>query len=60
MFEQEKNDLIFDKIRKAGAAILRIDGNNTHSGNISLRDPYRQDQFYITAGGSQTGALIKK
>jgi L-fuculose-phosphate aldolase len=59
MFGQEKNDLIFDKIRKAGAAILRIDGNNTHSGNISLRDPYHQDQFYITSSGSQTGALTK-
>lgn len=59
MSDKEKNDLIFDKIRKAGAAILRIDGNNTHSGNISLRDPENQDLFHITASGSQTGALIK-
>lgn len=59
MSDKEKHDLIFDKIRKAGAAILRIDGNNTHSGNISLRDPENQDLFHITASGSQTGALIK-
>jgi L-fuculose-phosphate aldolase len=59
MAEQKKSDLVFDKIKKAGAAILRIDGNNTHSGNISLRDPVNQDQFHITASGSQTGALIK-
>jgi ribulose-5-phosphate 4-epimerase/fuculose-1-phosphate aldolase len=59
MTEQEKIDLVFDKIKIAGAAILRIDGNNTHSGNISLRDPENQDQFYITASGSQTGALIQ-
>jgi ribulose-5-phosphate 4-epimerase/fuculose-1-phosphate aldolase len=59
MSDKAKNNLIFDKIRKAGAAILRIDGNNTHSGNISLRDPENQDLFHITASGSQTGALIK-
>jgi len=59
MSDQDKNQQVFDKIRRAGAAILRIDGNNTHSGNISLRDPRNQDRFYITAGGSQTGALIK-
>lgn len=56
---QDKDNLIFDKIRKAGAAILRIDGNNTHSGNISLRDPENNDLFHITAGGSQTGDLVK-
>ena len=57
--EPDKSDLVFNKIRKAGAAILRIDGNNTHSGNISLRDTQNPDLFYITAGGSQTGDLIK-
>jgi len=57
--KQDKDNWIFNKIRKAGAAILRIDGNNTHSGNISLRDPENMDLFHITAGGSQTGDLIK-
>lgn len=60
MSEQNINDWVFNKIKKAGAAILRIDGNNTHSGNISLRDPQNPDLFHITAGGSQTGALIKE
>jgi L-fuculose-phosphate aldolase len=59
MMEPEKESLVFDKIRKAGAAILRIDGNNTHSGNISLRDPDNPDLFHITAGGSETGALVR-
>ena len=54
-----KSNLIFDKVRRAGSAILRIDGNNTHSGNISIRDPHDKDKFYITASGSQTGALIQ-
>ncbi len=55
----DTDNLIFDKVRTAGAAVLRIDGNNTHSGNISIRDPQNKDRFYITASGSQTGALIK-
>ena len=33
-------------------------GNNTHSGNLSLRDPADRDVFLITASGSQCGALI--
>ena len=56
--DHDKNQLVFEKMKKGGAAILRIDGNNTHSGNISLRDPENPDCFYITASGSQTGALI--
>lgn len=55
----DKNNIIYDKVKRAGMAILRIDGNNTHSGNISIRDPLDKDRFYITASGSQTGALIK-
>lgn len=55
---RDKNQQVFDKIKKGGAAILRIDGNNTHSGNISLRDPQNPDRFFITAGGSQTGTLL--
>jgi ribulose-5-phosphate 4-epimerase/fuculose-1-phosphate aldolase len=33
-------------------------GNNTHSGNLALRDPIDRDVFYITASGSQVGALV--
>jgi L-fuculose-phosphate aldolase len=41
-----------------GAAIGRINGNNTHSGNLSMRDPDDPDIFYITSSGSQCGDLI--
>ncbi len=47
---------IHRKIHTLGAAVLRVDGNNTHSGNLSLRDPQDRDVFYITASGSQCGA----
>jgi ribulose-5-phosphate 4-epimerase/fuculose-1-phosphate aldolase len=33
-------------------------GNNTHSGNIGLRDKHDRDLFYVTASGAQLGALI--
>jgi len=49
---------IYDRLRKIGAAIGRINGNNTHSGNLSIRDENNDDVFYITASGSQCGALI--
>lgn len=49
---------LYDKLRVIGAAISRINGNNTHSGNLSMRDPYDSDIFYITSSGSQCGALI--
>jgi len=48
---------IHKKLYTVGAAILRVNGNNTHSGNLSLRDPQNSDIFYITALGSQGGAL---
>ena len=44
------------KIYIMGAAVLRVNGNNTHSGNLSVRDPEDPDVFYITASGSQCGA----
>ncbi|MFO7708319.1 MAG: class II aldolase/adducin family protein [Desulfobacterales bacterium] len=40
-----------------GAALMRADLNNTHSGNLSLCDPSEPDRFYITASGSMCGAL---
>ena len=39
---------------------MRVNGNNTHSGNLSLRDPDDPDRFHITASGSQIGALIPR
>jgi ribulose-5-phosphate 4-epimerase/fuculose-1-phosphate aldolase len=48
---------IHQKLHTLGTAILRVNGNDTHSGNLSLRDPRNPDVFYITASGSQGGAL---
>jgi L-fuculose-phosphate aldolase len=51
---------IHKKICTIGNALMRVNGNNTHSGNISVRDPYNPDLFYITASGSQCGALAMR
>lgn len=51
---------ICSKFQKIGYAILRVNGNNTHSGNLSLIDPKDSSRFYITASGSQIGALIPR
>lgn len=51
-------DTVYTRLFRAGAAIGMINGNNTHSGNLSLRDPAQRDRFYITASGSMCGALI--
>lgn len=51
---------IFNIFRKIGHAILRVNGNNTHSGNLSLIDPEDPSRFYITASGSQIGALVPR
>lgn len=48
---------IHKKLSTVGHAVMRVNGNNTHSGNLSVRDPYDPDVFYITASGSQCGAL---
>jgi L-fuculose-phosphate aldolase len=45
------------QFQAVGAALMRANLNNTHSGNISLRDPQGPDRFYITASGSMCGAL---
>ena len=45
-------------MRDTGRAIMLTSGNNTHSGNLSLRDPLDRDVFCITASGSQCGALV--
>ena len=49
---------IFPLMRETGRAIMLTRGNNTHSGNLALRDPADRDVFHITASGSQVGALI--
>jgi L-fuculose-phosphate aldolase len=51
---------IYEKFSTIGAAISRVNGNNTHSGNLSLRDPDDPDCFYVTASGCQCGALIPR
>ena len=53
------NDAAFrlHQFQTAGAALMRANLNNTHSGNISLRDPADPERFYITASGSMCGAL---
>jgi ribulose-5-phosphate 4-epimerase/fuculose-1-phosphate aldolase len=53
-------DRIFKKLHKIGTAISLVNANNTHSGNLSVRDPFDPDLFYITASGSQVGHLIKQ
>lgn len=53
-------DTVFTRLRRVGAAIGRVNGNNTHSGNLSLRDEENPDLFYITATGSQCAALIER
>ena len=49
---------IFPLMRDTGRAIMLTRGNNTHSGNLALRDPDNRDVFHITASGSQVGALV--
>ncbi len=51
-------EIIYEKIRKVGAAIGRINANNTHSGNLSIRDPDDDDTLYITSSGAQCGHLV--
>jgi L-fuculose-phosphate aldolase len=51
---------MFIRLRKIGAAISRINANNTHSGNLSMRSADDNDIFYITSSGAQCGALIER
>jgi L-fuculose-phosphate aldolase len=48
---------IHRRFRAVGAALMRVNANNTHSGNMSLRDPRDADCFHVTASGSQCGDL---
>jgi len=60
--KNSKTDIadIYERFRRVGNAIARVNANNTHSGNISMRDPNDPDIFYITASGSQCGVLIQR
>jgi len=51
---------IYENFRMVGDAIRRVNGNNTHSGNLSMIDPQDPGRFYTTATGSQVGALIPR
>ncbi len=56
----DNQNRIFERMQKIGTAISFVNANNTHSGNLSMRDPFEPDLFYITASGSQGGHLIKQ
>jgi L-fuculose-phosphate aldolase len=43
--------------RTVGAALMRANFNNTHSGNMSCRDPLDPERFWITASGAPCGDL---
>lgn len=58
MSEQDKITEIYNKLKIIGRAAARVNGNNTHSGNLSVRDCDDRDIFYITATGSQCGSLV--
>jgi methylthioribulose-1-phosphate dehydratase len=58
MADDKNLSAIYENFRRVGDAIRRVNGNNTHSGNLSAIDPNDPDQFYATASGSQIGALI--
>ena len=48
----------FPLMRDTGRAIMLTRGNNTHSGNLALRDPDDRDVFHITASGSQMSTKV--
>jgi len=48
----------YEAMAAVGKAIMLTDGNNTHSGNISLRHPTDRESFFMTTSGSQQGSLV--
>lgn len=50
---------VFPRFNAVGAALMRADLNNSHSGNMSLRDPCSPQRFFITASGAACGALTQ-
>jgi len=60
MTAKKETNEIYDNFRRVGSALRRVNGNNTHSGNLSVKDPEDTGRFYTTASGSQIGALIPR
>lgn len=58
MRQENEFNQVFQTFHAIGKAIGRVNGNNTHSGNLSMRHPQDPDRFYATASGSQIGGLI--
>lgn len=48
---------LHDRFKTIGSALMRVNLNNTHSGNMSCRDPRDAGRFWITASGSPCGRL---
>jgi L-fuculose-phosphate aldolase len=57
-YAPSQTDKIYELMHTVGRAIMLTKGNNTHSGNLSMRDPQDRDVFYITSSGSQKGMLV--
>jgi ribulose-5-phosphate 4-epimerase/fuculose-1-phosphate aldolase len=53
----DKKD-VFDAMYATGKAIMLTGGNNTHSGNLSVRHPDDRESFFMTTSGSQQGSLV--
>jgi ribulose-5-phosphate 4-epimerase/fuculose-1-phosphate aldolase len=51
---------IHRRFELVGRTLMRVNANNTHSGNLSVRDPLDPDRFFVTASGSQCGALTAR
>lgn len=60
MNEKKESHPVYENFRRVGDALRRVNGNNTHSGNLSAKDPEDPGRFYTTASGSQIGALIPR
>ncbi len=45
------------RFKTVGSALMRVNLNNTHSGNMSCRDPQDAGRFWITASGAPCGDL---
>jgi ribulose-5-phosphate 4-epimerase/fuculose-1-phosphate aldolase len=60
MADKSKLAAVYENFFRVGDALRRVNGNNTHSGNLSVVDPDDSDLFYMTASGSQIGALVPR
>ncbi len=50
-------DAIHPRFHTVGSALMRVNLNNSHSGNMSCRDPQNAQRFWITASGAPCGDL---